>query len=438
MCLFCFFWFALLPWIYIYIYIYINIWQANLSRVCKAVLFWSVLHMWYSCLDIYDFLVWPDFLFKCSLKGVTHWFDLFFTISDWKTVNSRNTSRECVRNTRDLATTILMQMLTCQTPWCRRFSEALWWFPLRITNKFNLFFEELCNHNDRKSPSHRSYIKRRPMNVNIKYKPTNPFLPSLRECGSPHLRKDGPIAISKWPQLFKVGAPKAGRVSWHVRFFFVKHFGLLFFAGVAVLFDVAFAERLLVMCFWPALAALPGSVVLPLTFGWQRLIHIISGRVVECTSNQCSMGTTSCRLPWCCRELEVLSRWILIITRLQSVLPHWCHAGLHLIYLDMQLFQQCSCGCCWRVRLCVFRALSCFNILSRNGRPDTSWTSTTKTVRSWSTDFVFTLPEIASTLDAVKLRTSQKTPKLCWIWFEPRTSWCVFERQKTNKNKKGT
>ena len=39
------------------------------------------------------------------------------------------------------------------------------------------------------------------------------FLSSLRECGSHHLRKDGPIPISKWPQLFKVGAPKAGRVS---------------------------------------------------------------------------------------------------------------------------------------------------------------------------------------------------------------------------------
>lgn len=47
------------------IYIYIRIWQANLSRVCKAVLFWSVLHMWCSCLDI-DFrmfgcmISWPE------------------------------------------------------------------------------------------------------------------------------------------------------------------------------------------------------------------------------------------------------------------------------------------------------------------------------------------------------------------------------------------
>lgn len=272
------------------------------------------------------------------------------------------------------------------------------------------------------------------MNVNIKYKPTNPFLPSLRECGSPHLRKDGPIAISKWPQLFKVGAPKAGRVSWHIRFFFGEALWTLVFRGVAVLFDVAFAERLLVMCFWPALAALPGSVVLPLTFGWQSMIHIISGHVVECTSNQCSMGTTSCRLPWCSRELEVLSRWILIITRLQSgtatLVSRWTSLDMfgHAIISTVQL------------RLLLESPSMCFwvNILSRNGRPDTSWTSTTKTVRSWSTDFVFSLPEIASTLDAVKLRTSQKTPKLCWIWFEPCTSWCVFERQKTNKNKKGT
>lgn len=159
------------------------------------------------------------------------------------------------------------------------------------------------------------------------------------------------LSCSKWVRRRLAGwADTSG--------FFGEALWTLVFRGVAVLFDVAFAERLLVMCFWPALAALPGSVVLPLTFGWQSMIHIISGHVVECTCNQCSMGTTSCRLPWCSRELEVLSRWILIITRLQSVLPHWCHAGLHLICLDMQLFQQCSCVCCWRVHLCVFRLLS--------------------------------------------------------------------------------
>ena len=49
------------------------------------------------------------------------------------------------------------------------------------------------------------------------------------------------------------------------------------------------------------------------------------------------------------------------------------------------------------------------------------------------TDFVFTLSEIASTLDAVKLRTSQKTLKLCWIWFDPCTSWCVSERHKNQQ-----
>ena len=203
------------------------------------------------------------------------------------------------------------------------------------------------------------------MNMNIKYKPTNRFF--FLHYGNVEAITWGKmvrslflngLSCSKWVRQRLAGwaDTSAG--------FFGETFWTRVFRRIAVLIDLAFAERLLVMCFWPALVALPGSgfflfglgsrdVVSVLGFGisgdmgffgrlrckwlqfpacdhqipaflcgWQRKIRKMSGHVVESPSNQCSMGITSCRLPWNSRELEVLSRWILITTRLQSVLPH--------------------------------------------------------------------------------------------------------------------